>query len=168
MTHDPLHESAELHEELTAYLDGELDGQAVKRIEERLARDPAYQADLQRLERAWDLLDRLPRASVNEVFTRTTIEMVAVAAAEDAAELASAWPRRQRRRQLAGGVALFAAGLLGFVAGHWWWPNPNEQMLRDLPVLENLELYYQADNIDFLRLLDEQGLFAEGEADHAG
>ncbi|MBI3837886.1 MAG: hypothetical protein HY288_08135 [Planctomycetia bacterium] len=168
MTTDPLPESVELHEELAAYLDGELDAQAVKRVEERLGRDPAYQAELQRLERAWDLLDRLPRATVNEAFTKTTIEMVAVAASEDAAAVQSAWPRRQRRQQLLGGLGVMAAGLLGFVVGHWLWPSPNEQLLRDLSVLENFELYYQADNIDFLRLLDEQGLFAEGESDHAG
>jgi anti-sigma factor RsiW len=168
MTHDPTQEPTEFHEELTAYLDGELDGPAVKRVEERLARDPAYHAELQRLERTWGLLDRLPRANVDETFTKTTIEMVAVAASEDASELARALPGRRRRRQLLGGAGLVAAGLLGFVVGHWWWPNPNDQLLRDLPVLENFELYYQADNIDFLRLLDEQGLFAEGDADHAG
>jgi hypothetical protein len=168
MTHDPSPEPTELHEELTAYLDGELDAQAVKQIEERLGRDPAYQAELQRLERAWELLDRLPRASVNETFTKTTMEMVAVAASEDAATVQSAWPRRHRRQQFLGGLGLVAAGLVGFAVGHWWWPNPNEQLLRDLPVLRNFELYYQADNIDFLRLLDEQGLFAEGESDHAG
>ncbi|HEV3137663.1 MAG TPA: hypothetical protein VGZ26_07155 [Pirellulales bacterium] len=168
MTHEPSSETTELHEELTAYLDGELDAGAVKRIEERLGRDPAYQAELQRLERAWDLLDRLPRASVNETFTKTTMEMVAVAAAKDAAAVQSAWPRRHRRQQLAGGLGLVVAGLVGFVVGRWWWPNPNEQLLRDLPLLKNFDLYYQADNIDFLRLLDEQGLFAEGETDHAG
>ncbi len=168
MTKDATPEPAELHQELTAYLDGELDPQAVKRVEERLGRDPAYHEELQRLQRAWDLLDRLPRASVNETFTKTTIEIVAIAASEDAAAVQSAWPRRHRRQQLLGGLGLVAAGLVGFVAGHWLWPNPNEQLLRDLPVLENFELYYQADNIDFLRLLDEQGLFAEGESDHAG
>ena len=56
-----------LHEELTSYLDGELDPQQVRRIEERLARDADYRAELQRMQRAWDLLDRLPRASVPSV-----------------------------------------------------------------------------------------------------
>lgn len=168
MTNDQSPEPSELQQELTAYLDGELDAQAVKQIEERLGRDPDYQAELQRLERAWDLLDRLPRASVNETFTKTTMEMVAVAASEDAAAAQLDLPRRHRRQQMMGGLGLVAAGLVGFVVGHWWWPNPNDQLIRDLPLLKNFDLYYQADNIDFLRLLDNEGLFAEGDNDHAG
>jgi anti-sigma factor RsiW len=168
MTEDETTPQGEFNEELSAYLDGELDAQAVKRVEERLAREPAYQAELQRLERAWQLLDGLPRASVNEAFTKTTIEMVAVAAGQDAAAVQDAWPRQKRRQQWLGGGALAAAGLVGFAVGHWLWPNPNDQLLRDLPVLENFELYYQADNIDFLRMLENEGLFAEGDNDHAG
>ena len=163
------HESSDpqLHDELTAYLDGELDAESVRRVEERLARDTAYQAELQQLERAWDLLDRLPRSSVSETFTKTTIEMVAVAASNDAAMVQRAWPRR-RLPQLLGALGAVAAGLAGFVVGHFLWPNPNEQLLQDLPVLEHFDLYYQVDNIDFLRMLDSEGLFAEAESDHAG
>jgi anti-sigma factor RsiW len=157
---------SELHDELTAYLDGELDAESVRRVEERLSRDAAYHAELQRLERAWELLDRLPRAAVSESFTKTTIEMVALAAADDAATAGSAWPSRHPR--LLGGLGAVAAGLIGFAIGHLLWPNPNEQLIKDLPVLEQFELYYQADNIDFLRMLDSEGLFADGENDHAG
>ena len=80
------HESAqpEIDDELTAYLDGELDAASVRRVEERLARDTAYRGQLQKLERTWDLLDRLPRADVGEKFTKSTLEMVAVAAAKEA------------------------------------------------------------------------------------
>jgi anti-sigma-K factor RskA len=155
------------YDELTAYLDGELDAESARRVEERLARDAGYQAELQRLERAWDLLDRLPRAAVSESFTKTTIEMVAVAASQDARSAQQVWPRRHRQ-QLLGAFGAVAAGLAGFLVGHFLWPNPNEQLLKDLPVLENFDLYYQADNIDFLRLLDSEGLFAEAENDHAG
>lgn len=155
-------------DELSAYLDGELDAAGVRAVEERLARDPVYHQELQRLERAWDLLDRLPRAAVDDSFTKTTIEMVAVAAAEDAQQVLNELPRRQRRQRTIGAVAVLAVGLVGFFAGRWLWPNPNEQLLEDLPVIKNFELYYQADNLEFLRMLDSEGLFAEGENDHAG
>jgi hypothetical protein len=39
-------------------------------------------------------------------------------------------------------------------------------LLRDLPVIENFELYNQADDVEFLRQLDKTGLFAE-EGEHA-
>ena len=165
----PEHETAQdpLHEQLTSYLDGELDADGVRRVEERLTRDAVYRAELQRLERAWDLLDRLPRAAVQDSFTKTTMEMVAVAAAEEAAAVQASLPHRRRRQRLLGAFATLTAGLVGFVIGHSLWPNSNEQLLRDLNVLQNFELYYQADDIEFLRLLDREGVFNEGDSDHA-
>ena len=126
------------------------------------------QAELQRLERAWVLLDRLPRATVNDAFTKTTIEMVAVEASAEADAVKTALPRRQRRQQLMGMSGVLAAALVGFVVGHWLWPSPNQELLDDLPVLQNFELFYQVDNIDFLRMLQSQDLFAEGDNEHAG
>ena len=66
------------------------------------------------------------------------------------------------------GVGAVAAGVIGFGIGRWLWPDANQSLVRDLPVLQNFDLYYQADDIDFLRLLDREGLLAEGENDHAG
>jgi len=156
-----------LHEELSAYLDGELDPETVRRVEERLARDTAYQAELQRLERAWGMLDRLPRATVDEAFTKSTIEMVAVAAAEDAQNVLAEQPRRRRRQQFWGAATLLLSMAVGFVIGTRIWTDPNEPLLHDLKVVENLELYYQADDIEFLKLLEDEGLFVEGDQDNA-
>jgi hypothetical protein len=156
-----------LQEELSAYLDGELDPETVRRVEERLARDASYQAELQRLERAWGLLDRLPRATVDEAFTKSTIEMVAVAAAEDAEAVLAEQPRRRRRQQLWGAAVLLCSLAVGFFIGTRIWRDPNEPLLRDMKVVENLDMYYQADDIEFLKLLEDEGLFVEGDQDSA-
>ncbi|HEY2893747.1 MAG TPA: zf-HC2 domain-containing protein [Pirellulales bacterium] len=157
----------QVQEELSAYLDGELDAQSVREVELRLARDAAYRQELQRLERAWDMLDGLPRAAVGDSFTRTTIEMVAVAAADEVKSFQEQLPRRRRSRNaIAGGLAV-AAGVVGFALGLAWWPDPNRQLLDDLKVLQNFEYYYQADDFDFLKQLDRESLFADGENDHA-
>jgi anti-sigma factor RsiW len=166
MAHQESTEQDRLHEELTSYLDGELDAAEVRAVEDRLARDPAYRAELQRLQRAWDMLDRLPRASLPESFSRTTLEMVALAASQEAQEALDELPARQRRLRVWGWTGAAAAAIVGFVIGRALWTDPNEQLLRDLPVLQNYDLYYQADNIDFLRQLDQAGLFDEKEADH--
>lgn len=166
---DHQHSDADaLQEELTAYLDDELEGEAVSRVEQRLARDAEYREELARLERAWGLLDRLPRAALDENFTKSTIEMVAVAASQEADAVLAEQPRRRRRQQWAGIAGILTALAVGFFIGTRLWPDPNQELLRDLPVLQNLELYYQADNMEFLRMLDEANLFPEGDADHAG
>lgn len=166
----PDHESLqqELHDELTAYLDGELDAQSVGRVEERLARDAAYRSELNQLERAWNMLDRLPRASVDEKFTKTTIEMVAASASQEAEAVAREAPRRRRRQRIVGAVSMAAALVLGFVMGRGLWTDPNERLTEDLPVLQNLDLYYQADDIELLRVLAEKGSFNETDTDDAG
>jgi anti-sigma factor RsiW len=163
------HESAqpEIDDELTAYLDGELDAASVRRVEERLARDAAYRGQLQKLERTWDLLDRLPRADVGEKFTKSTLEMVAVAAAKEADEVNRTLPKLKQRQRMAGVIAMAAALAVGYAIGRQAWPDPNEALLRDLPVIENIDLFYQVEDTDFLRELDREHLFEEPEGENA-
>ena len=152
-------DSPELREMLVAYLDGELDGASARHVEELLARDPRVERELRQLERAWQLLDRLPRAEVDPSFTRSTVEMAAVAVAEE-------WPTaasRGRRTALVASV-LLAACFSGFFAARLW-PDANRQLLLDLPILENLEAYRQSPSIDFVRQLVKTGLFADEPAD---
>jgi anti-sigma factor RsiW len=154
-----------LQEELTAYLDGELTSEDRRRVEEKLARDPEYRGELQRMQRAWDMLDKLPRATVDDSFARTTIEMVAVVAVDEARTQALEIPRRRKRRAVFGGLAITSAVILGFMLGVKAGPQKNRQLLEDLPVIENLEQYRQADSIEFLRKLEAAKLFDEEAGD---
>ena len=52
---------------------------------------------------------------------------------------------------------------MGFTAARYW-PGDNDQLLRDLPVVENLEAYRQTPDVSFLRQLDGTGFFTDGEA----
>ena len=71
------------HEELVAYLDGELAPEECRRVEERLAKDEEYRQQLRDLDQAWEALDALPTTTVDDGFARTTIELACVAAEED-------------------------------------------------------------------------------------
>ena len=86
MPHDPANDEAQLREELVAYLDGELDAEQSRRIEQCAAAEPDARRMLEELDRTWHMLDALDTPATNEDFTCTTLEMVALAAAEDAAE----------------------------------------------------------------------------------
>lgn len=160
----PEPEPSEMREQLVAYLDGELDTEATRRIEELLGSSPELSQELRQLERTWDLLDRLPKAEIDPIFTKSTIEMVALAEEAQVEEEKAAQPRRRRRARLLGGAALVVACLAGFLGINQFWPHPNEQLLQDLPVVENLEAYRQVGEIEFLRQLREAGLFTADES----
>jgi hypothetical protein len=44
-------------------------------------------------------------------------------------------------------------------------PDPNERLLRDLPVIESQEVLKEAGDIEFLKKLDKEGLFPEESGD---
>jgi hypothetical protein len=158
MTTEPEKTESSLEEQLVAYLDGEMDAESVRRIEERLATEPEVRDAINRLERTWDMLDELGSTPVGESFTRTTLEMVTVAAEADIQQAIAEVPLRRRRRRWLLGVVVLLTAAAGFFAAYTALPNSNRQLLQDLPLLENLEEYRQVDDIDFLRLMKEKGL----------
>jgi hypothetical protein len=149
-------------EELTAYLDGEVDAEHARRIEERLARDASYRQQLQELQRTWDMLDQLPQARVDDGFLRSTIEMVAQAAADDVKATQQHIPRRRQKRWLLAALGFGCAAALGFLIGSYLWPDADRQVLENLPLIEDFDVY-QLRNPDqeFASLLLKAGLFLE-------
>ena len=148
-----------LDEQLVAYLDGELDAESSRRIDELLATDAEVRRRLQEMERTWDLLDDLDTVPVGGQFSQTTLEMVAVAARDDVEQSLAEAPRRRRRRWMAIGGGLLAAVVAGFLAVVLLM-DPNRQLLEDLPVLENLDQLRPVDTIEFLKMLRDAGLFS--------
>jgi anti-sigma-K factor RskA len=152
--------AATIDEELVAYLDGELDASGAARIERRLADDAAYRARLAQLQRAWDMLDKLQRSEAHDDFARSTVEMIAVQAADDAK---TGQMRAVRRRSLAW-VGLAAAALVAASGGYFLLQRrldrPNRELVRDLPVIERIDEYRDADSVEFLQQLHREGLFA--------
>ena len=162
---DLLNDSDPFREELVAYLDGELDAEQSRKVEERAATDPDTRRALEELDRSWHLLDDIDASITNEDFTRTTLEMVALAAADDAKRAKVEAPRRRSRRWLIAVASVVAASLAGFGLVYAFVPDPNAQILHDLPLLENLDQYRQVDDIKFLRSLQGEKRFASEAED---
>lgn len=154
-----------LDEELVAYLDGELDEAAARRVEERLSSDEQARSRLNQLAASWDLLDQLPKATVDENFTRTTVSMVALKASEDLQATKAQLPVVRRRRWVAGVAAALAAAMVGFAGVLFALPDPNEPLLTNLPLVRDFDQYLDlgmgdaAAEIAFLRRLHEEELF---------
>ena len=63
--------------DLIAYLDGELKGEAARRVESRIVREPAVREEAAALRRAWDMLDFLPLPEPTDQFMHRTVERIA-------------------------------------------------------------------------------------------
>ena len=140
-------------EELVAYLDGELSPDEARRVEQRLARDENYRQQLRDLDQAWEALDALPAATVDDHFARTTIEMVSVAAEQDASQRAAETAAVRRKTFWTWAASGVAATLAGFALARTLVPNENERLLADLPVIRQFDHLNQIEHLDFLRTL---------------
>jgi anti-sigma factor RsiW len=157
----PQSETSGADELLVAYLDGELAADEQVRVERRLADDPEFRARLAQLQRAWDLLDALERTEADEDFARSTVEMVAVKAASDVEAHRSKSRLRQAWLYAIGGSAMTVSLVAGYLLVARWADRPNRELVRDLPVIERVDEYRNAESVDFLRELHKEGLFAQ-------
>lgn len=150
--------------DLVAYLDGELDEEAARAMEAKLTLYPHLRAEAESMRTAWDMLDYLPRPDPSPNFTNRTLEAVSAARLTQ-----HAGSRRWRKVAIGAGWAagVLLAGLLGFggmtlvLSQH----PTDEDLVRDLPIIEKKRLYEPVDDLEFLQKLAHPDLFGD---DHAG
>lgn len=152
--------AATIDEELVAYLDGELDASGAARVERRLADDAPYRARLAQLQRAWDMLDTLQRIEANDDFARSTVEVIAVKAADDAQTGQMRAIRRRNFTWMSVAAAALVAATVGYMLFSRRLARPNEELVRDLPVIERIDEYGAVDSVEFVERLHQEGLFA--------
>ncbi len=152
-------------DDLIAYLDGEVDAETRQEIERCLARDPQLVQRMREHQQAWDLLDELPREDVGHEFAKTTMELVATVAAGDVEADAADSQARWRWVRVMTVVTLIGTSLAGFWIATSLLARTNRQLLIDLPVIEDLEAFQHAENINFLLALENEGLFVAEDND---
>ncbi len=150
-----------LNEDLVAYLDGELNRDSVSRVEEELSKNSEYRLRLMQLQQAWDLMDELPRVSSDEAFTKSTVELVVVSAESE--ETATVVRRKTWRN------VIWVVGLLSATAAAWggfaiisqFTDRDNQALLKDLPLVQEIDIYDPIESLDFLKQLEASGVFDE-------
>lgn len=147
--------------ELSAYLDGEVDQAARDEIEQKLSSHEVYRERLQVLQASWDLLDQLPGSDTDESFTRSTVAMAALHIEQPPTSESLVSRQLARWPWLRLGGCIAASFLVGFVAIAVPTRIAHRYAVKDLELIQNFEIYYYADSEQFLKLLDEEGLFAE-------
>lgn len=162
MNQDPenVSDSARIEQaEMVSYLDGELDAQQVADVEKRLSEDHEYRLRLQQLQQAWDLLDELPRSRADDQFTRSTVEIVVVKARDEINQLGRLPAWRRQLPLLLGLLLVLGITFTGYLLSWRAATADNRRFLEDLPVIEQVGEYRQAESVEFLRLLVKEGLF---------
>jgi anti-sigma factor RsiW len=172
---------AEPTEELVAYLDGELDPKAAEAVATRLSLDPKLRAEADALQRAWDVLDVLPRPQPSAAFTTRTVSQVIpvpgggsgtqfLSPSGPAAATMPAFPPRRAGAGfwLASAALILFAGAAGYLGHRAAAPPPKpvaaDPPLEDYPLMKNLRLYRNVDDVEYLKKLDSPEMFGdEGE-----
>jgi uncharacterized membrane protein affecting hemolysin expression len=149
-----------IDEELVAYLDGELTPEQSQQVEARLGTDPEYRQRLRQLEHTWELLDELPPTDPTATFTRSTLEMVVSRATKDQNQLSKNIFTIPLRVIVMLGLPL-ALGAASYGLTRWYQSVPYADLLKDLTIIENVDVYSKAEQIEFLELLRQEGLFVE-------
>lgn len=154
--------NAEDRDDLVAYLDGELDGEAGARIESALSSSPVARHEVEMLTRTWDLLDLLPPADPDRAFTERTL--AAAKSLDDRVPLS----QRKSVRAARGvailsiwAVALTAAGAVGYLAAAEWIAGPSDALVADDPILRDLPRLRDANSEAFLKDLSRQGVLVD-------
>ncbi|HLQ46873.1 MAG TPA: hypothetical protein VK137_19160, partial [Planctomycetaceae bacterium] len=173
---DELDRSVTFTEKLVAYLDGELPEAAARDVEQSLASDPAVRAEVEQLNRAWELLDLLPRPNASGAFssrTLATLRAEDVPTNLDAGTEAAPTVRlpllktaRFRVWPLAAwAVSLLLVSLLSFVAARRLTQPPADPLLDNLPLIEKLEVYSEVGDVEFLRQFQRKSFEDRGPPD---
>jgi hypothetical protein len=146
--------------DLVAYLDGEADPAAAKRVAGELAADPATRKKAEALKKTFDLLDFLPKPDASPTFTTKTLtKLDAVSGSRPVPAVDS--PRTNPLVWVALGVVLFTFGFVVHRFARPYLTRPAEPDLADLPILDRLPLYAGVDDLAYLKQLDTPDLFGE-------
>jgi hypothetical protein len=155
----------ELRENLVAYLDGELDEVSTLEIERTLSESAEIRQEVEALSRTWELLDALPRVEVSQDFTERTLASVQTASVPEMPRpLLSPTARRNLgyATLLAGGVI---CALAGFLLANRGIPLRSDPLVRDLPVIQQLDLYQDVGDVKFLKELEKMGILTDGQSE---
>jgi anti-sigma factor RsiW len=147
----------EVRADFVAYLDGELDEDATRKIEAVIAQSEVARGDMESLARTYELLDTLDRPAASDEFAARTMAMIRVD--EVRPDPRDTWWYRATRQGAAVAVcalALLGAAVVGYLTTSRWVRTPADELVEQLPLIEQLDLYTEVGSTEFLQRLSTQ------------
>ena len=146
--------STEDRENLSAYLDGELDDGGTQRIESLLVQSSVARNDVELLSKTYDLLDELPRPDAPKDFLEKTLATAKMEQVKHPISEQKWFITTQQILILSGWtVALVVASVIGFMVTYQYIERPDDALIQELPLIQNLDRYEEVQNVEFLDLL---------------
>ena len=140
-----------MRDQLVAYLDGECDEETALSIDQLLASNEVARKEVDRLSKAYELLDHLPRPAASTDFSNATMKSVEALVPVDRDVKADV------SRQLAPWIPAlktmavsFVCTLAGLFAGKLAFADTSDEMLRELAAIERVEEFRSVGDRDFV------------------
>ena len=136
---------------LVAYLDGELEESLKVNLEQKLASNEALRSRLAQLRSAWDLLDELPITKPDPNFAQSTIEMVAMSAAQ--IDGLSVLKGRSGRRWLIAWLIMPLLMLAGYISVRGWYRYEEHLAIAEVHLLADWDAFKTVGSYEWLERL---------------
>ncbi len=145
---------------LVAYLDGELNEPEARALSTKLTQSVTGRREVDALQKAWELLDFLPRPEPSEaLITRTLTEIRTLESRGGKAGQVANRAATIAVRVLTCTATAAATLAVGYALTRWAWPDPTARLVRDLSVAEHVDEYREVGSFEFLKLLDSSPEF---------
>lgn len=146
---------------LVAYLDGEVEPEERRELEDRLAGEPQLRQKLVELDSSWRALNYLEPDRTDRDLVRSTMELICVNAETEVQRLTEKKARSFTKRPLGFVAELILCVFFGYVCINMFFGGDEERLYEDLMIIERLDQYQLLDErkqpgideIEFLREL---------------
>jgi len=149
-----------------AYLDGELNEEDTRSVEQLLANNEVARHDMESLATAWEMLDELPRSNAPKDFAEKTIATLKM---EDQVTPLSEQPWFQKTTRLGslavGWILVLGCGMVGFLVARSVPPSRADALIHEYPLLQYFDSYQEIGSADFLQRLQKSKEWAHYHSD---
>ena len=146
---------------LVAYLDGELDAQGVRQMEDRLATESDLREKMSSLEQTWNMLNELETVTADKELVRSTMEVVTLTIEKELSEDEKQLEKRKWLDRLLLLAIIFMFGIIGYQLTTLIGIQRKKQFVEDIPMILNMSKYREIGSFEFLQALSEQRVFDE-------
>lgn len=148
--------TAEQRSDFVAYLDGELNEERTRGIEQLLASNEVARHDMESLATAWELLDELPQENAPKDFAEKTIATLKMEDQQIPLH-EQVWFQQAEKhgRFVIGWVFVLCCGMAGFLIARSVPPSRADALIHEYPLLEHFDSYQEIGSTDFLNQLQK-------------